>query len=595
MAAHADKLAPVQALVNAGSLDQAWSALTRLITIAPRDLAVRRMAAHIRLAQNRPDLAEPHTGAALAIAPRDGDCVNNHAGVLIMLGRQREAVALLQPLVAALPHFTSGRVNLITALLECGRFVQAEGLTIEGLRREPRHPDLLNNIATALHRQGRANEAVGLLQRLLEYHPHLVSAAAAATCFLNYIPDVPPTEVLRAHAQLGSVLATRGRGEPARPQRTPAPGGPVRLGILSTDLRSHSVAFFIEPLFQHLDRSRFDLFVYHTNSVVDDVTKRLRTYPATWRDGVRATESQLTGMIRDDGLDVIVELGGLTTAARLTALASRPAPVQITYLGYPATTGCPFIDVRMVDSITDPPGAEAFSSERLLRLDPCFLCYRPPDDAPPASAPDPGRPFTFGCFGSLMKYNEPLIAAWSRLLARCPGSRLLLKAEPFSDEDVLKRTAERFHKHGVDPARLELLSHTATLRDHLALYDRVDLALDTFPYHGTTTTCEAMLMGVPTVTRIGPSHASRVGLTLLTQVGLTDLAAHTEEEWIAKAESLAGDRPRLANLRATLRQTLLASPLCDGPAFARRFEAGLLDAIATKAAAQAQSTSDFYS
>ena len=173
--------------------------------------------------------------------------------------------------------------------------------------------------------------------------------------------------------------------------------------------------------------------------------------------------------------------------------------------------------------------------------------------------------------------------------------RQLLKAEPFSDEDVLKRTAERFHKHGVDPARLELLSHTATLRDHLALYDRVDLALDTFPYHGTTTTCEAMLMGVPTVTRIGPSHASRVGLTLLTQVGLTDLAAHTEEEWIAKAESLAGDRPRLANLRATLRQTLLASPLCDGPAFARRFEAGLLDAIATKAAAQAQSTSDFYS
>src|SRR5690606_27108078 len=249
----------------------------------------------------------------------------------------------------------------------------------------------------------------------------------------------------------------------------------------------------------------------------------------------------------------------------------RAAPIQASLIGYPNTTGVAAIDYRFTDTFADPPGADDRHAERLIRLDPCFLCYDPPRDAPdPAHEPN-GDTITFASFNAAMKINDPLIALWSRLLAEVPAARLLLKAFDFRDAALRDAIRARFAAAGADPARIEILPPIADSGGHLALYRRVDIALDTFPYHGTTTTCEALYMGVPVVTLAGRTHAARVGVSLLNAVGLPDLIANTPDDYIATARGLAADPARRASLRETLRQRVLDSPLCDGPAYAARF------------------------
>jgi predicted O-linked N-acetylglucosamine transferase (SPINDLY family) len=231
------------------------------------------------------------------------------------------------------------------------------------------------------------------------------------------------------------------------------------------------------------------------------------------------------------------------------------------------------MDVRLVDSLTDPVGSESHCTERLVRLDPSFLCYRPPADAPPVQPPPSARAghVTFGSFNATSKLNGRVIGLWSRVLERVPASRLVLKAHSLADHEFRKFVTSSFQKHGIDPARLDCLPATKSLPDHFATYARVDIALDPFPYHGTTTTCEAAFMGVPIVTLQGPMHHTRVGVSLLRTLGLSDLIATSEDEYVALAAALAGDAARLATTRAGLRQTLLASPLGDANAFATRF------------------------
>ena len=358
------------------------------------------------------------------------------------------------------------------------------------------------------------------------------------------------------------------------PRRREAPAR-CRVGLLSADLRRHSAAYFVEPLLEHLDRERFELVVYSASPKRDEVTRRLEAYPAAWRWVADLDAAGLDAAIRADDLDVLVELSGLTVGQRLDGLVRRPARVQATYLGYPNTTGCRFIDARFVDSLTDPPGAEALHVERLERLESCFLCFKPGPETPAVRPRDPASPLTFGCFGAVSKYNESTLYAWARVLAAVPGSRLLLKARGLREERARDDVRQRLRMYGVAPDRVDIRGPLDDTTEHLAAYHDVDLALDTFPYHGTTTTCEAMLMGVPTVTRVGDRHAARVGLSLNSAVGLRDLCADDEGGYVAAAIALAQDRARLADLRGTLRDRLLASPLGDGPGFGRRFGAAL--------------------
>jgi predicted O-linked N-acetylglucosamine transferase (SPINDLY family) len=284
--------------------------------------------------------------------------------------------------------------------------------------------------------------------------------------------------------------------------------------------------------------------------------------------------------IEQDQIDILIDLAGHTASNRLRVMAFRPAPVQVSYMGYPFTTGGKVVDWKITDALADPPGAsDAAYTEKLYRLPRTTWCYRP-FAAAPAVAPSPAAAngyVTFGSFNAFAKVSPAVIETWAALLQRVPTARLLLKAGPLGDPDLCKNLLDRFSKLGIDPARLTLLGRAITNDAHLATYAKMDIALDTFPYNGTTTTCEALWMGVPVITVAGSRHVERVGVSLLTNVGLPEFIAADRAGYVDIAARLAADVGRLADLRQTMRDRLRASALTDEPGYAREFDAALRD------------------
>jgi len=306
------------------------------------------------------------------------------------------------------------------------------------------------------------------------------------------------------------------------------------------------------------------------------VTARLRRLPHAFRAVSGMPAQRLAELVRKDRIDILVDLAGHTAGNRLDVMALRPAPLQLTYLGYPNTTGLTTIDYRVTDALADPPGTTQRCTERLLRLPGCFLCYTPPDEIPPvgplpAAARGPGE-VTFVSFNALAKVSQRALEVWSRVLSALPRARLLLKAKAFESPRATADFLGRLGRLGVPADRVTCRPLVGSTHDHLAAYGEADVALDTFPYAGTTTTCEALLMGVPVVTLSGPSHAHGVGRSLAHAAGFPELHARSEDEYVTLACRLASDPDRLAALRGSLRRRMLASPLCDGRAFTRELE-----------------------
>jgi predicted O-linked N-acetylglucosamine transferase (SPINDLY family) len=352
-------------------------------------------------------------------------------------------------------------------------------------------------------------------------------------------------------------------------------GRPLRIGYLSPDFCSHPVAFFIEPLLARHDRSSFEVFCYSDVAHPDGITTHFRRLVPAWRDIRHLSDDELARRIHADRIDILVDVAGHTANNRLRVFACKPAPLQVTWLGYPNTTGLAAMDYRLTDAWADPPGeTEHWHSETLIRLQGGFLCYRPLEGvsvtAPPCLTT---RHVTFGSFNNLAKVTPEVIAVWSRLLRRVPTARLLLKTKPLRDKDTQEAVYEQFARYGVDRGRVDLIGWVEKMGDHMGLYGRVDIALDTFPYNGTTTTCEALWMGVPVVTLAGGTHAGRVGVSLLSRIGLSEFIAGTPDEYIELAVQLANDRERLDRLRNHLRGQVAASSLCDAESFARNVEA----------------------
>jgi predicted O-linked N-acetylglucosamine transferase (SPINDLY family) len=348
----------------------------------------------------------------------------------------------------------------------------------------------------------------------------------------------------------------------------------MRVGYVSGDLWEHAVSFFFEGLLASHNPSQVEVFCYADVMRPDATTERLRGLAPRWRDIARRNDDEVAQMVREDGIDILVDLAGHSTGNRLQVFARKPAPVQVTYIGYPHTTGMRAMDYRIVDAITDPPGADTTHTERLVRLSRPFLCYRPAADAPEVGAlpADGAGHVTFCSFNALAKIRRPTVELWGRVLAAVPESRMILKAPRLQDEAPRGAIRGWFKEAGIAADRVEFVAGTKGFLEHLAVYGRADIGLDTFPYHGTTTTCEAMWMGVPVVTRAGGAHRSRVGVSLLTAVGLADLVAATPEEFVSKAAALAGDRERLRGLRAGFRERMRASALMDCAGLARAVE-----------------------
>lgn len=559
--------------LSQGKYEQARLAFQRILQVAPGHPDANNGMAIALTYQAQADKALYFARRAVEARPDDTALENTLANILRQLGRAREALDLVRRIVARPDTPLIVRSTLTNALWDADECLESVEYSRALLKDGPEAQMFAFQVAPKLALVGRVEEGVDLCRAAMptmRNQPDLHRSLAAA---LVNDARASAGDVLDAHRGLAECLERTAR---VPLQETSPPRDPerrVRVGLVSTDFRRHSVAYFVDAILRHLDRARFHVTCYSAVTREDDVTASFRALADAWTSLNPLDDAQAAERIARDGIDILIDLNGHTTGGRLGVLRRRPAPVQVTYCGYPATTGLPAIDYRVVDATTDPPGSESHCTERLVRLDPCFLCYSPPGDLPPVS-PAPAATsghVTFGSFNATSKLNEPLLDLWSRVMREVPGSRLALKAASLVDPRLREDLAARFVARGVGRERLDLLPPHGPLREHLDAYSRVDVALDPFPYHGTTTTCEALLMGVPVVTRAGVMHAGRVGVSLLRAVGLGELIASDEDGYVALAHALAKDVARLSGLRATLRGRLLASPLCDAPAFAARF------------------------
>ncbi len=453
----------------------------------------------------------------------------------------------------------------------------------KALELDPNLSEAHSNYATVLASLGDHQAAMDHFRQAQALNPDNLPGHSSLLMELNYFPPQDPKEILTEHVRWYERHAAHlAPATSSLPAINVNEKSLLRIGYVSADLRTHPIAFFLEPLLREHDRSRFSIICYSDTRPVDAVTERLRRYPLQWRDAIGLSDEQLAEQIRADGIDILFDLAGHTGRNRLLTFARKPAPIQVTYMGYPNTTGMATMDYRIADAITDPqrtlPSPDDLHVEKLIRLPHCFLCYQPFVDAPPVNelpARSTAR-ITFGSFNKFAKLSQQTMAAWRQILDRIPNSRLRIKSASGSDSDSLAITRQVLERNGLPAERIHILGIERGFREHLANYHQIDIALDSFPYNGTTTTCEALWMGVPVITLEGQTHVARVGASLLSNANLPELVANTEQLYVDLAVALANDLPRLTRYRSTLRDHLAQSPLLDAVSFTREFEAALL-------------------
>jgi protein O-GlcNAc transferase len=595
-------------LLELQRLDEALASFNRAIAIKPGYAEVfnNRGTALQRL--KRLDEALASFERAIGLKPEYAEAFNNKGSTLQELGELDEATVCYRRALHIKPTFAEAHNSLGNALRDQIKLDEAIASFERALHHKPDFAEAHNNLGVALRDQNKLEDAVthfesavalkvdyaeahsnlgatlkarGQLdsaiieyQRALACNPNHVAAYSNLLFCLIYDERVSAEQLFAAH-QEWDIRYGRVIRWPSAYTNNRSEGRRLRVGYVSGDFRQHSVAWFFGPLLAAHDRAAVEIFCYAEVKRPDDVTERFKALADHWRVTIGLSDETVAAQIAADGIDILVDLAGHTAGNRLLVFTRKPAPVQVTWLGYPNSTGLSAIDYRLVDTVTDP-GDEVIpmASEKLVRLDKSFLCYGPPAAAP-LPAPPPSLEsgiITFGSFNNPTKYSAATLDAWAKLLTRLPEARLSLKGLPFADASTRALYQTRFSERGVAAQRIILVGGMPDLTTHLAYYSQIDIALDPSPYNGTTTTCEALWMGVPVVTVRGDRHSGRVGASLLSTVGLDALIAHDIEEYVSIALRLAHDRSRLTHLRGSLRAQVAASPLCDAPSFARKIE-----------------------
>lgn len=569
-----------QAITHAqhGRPEQALAIVRRHLTKKPADADANNMGALLCAQLSQLDQGLFFAERAAKSAPDRADVLVTLGKLQQLSGRGEQAAATLERAIALDPSLPDAHMALGACLQHTPRLDDALEAMQRAVQLRPDHTESRVNLGLLHLDRGEAEQAVDTLREASAREPGSVIVWDTLALALNYDHRAAPADVFQAHKRFGDLVERATRPYTSYPTDK-TPDRRLRVGYLSRDMRRHSVAYFLQSILEAHDPERVESYCYSTTLSPDDMTQRLRERADVWRDVGALDDLALAEKIRADQIDVLVELSGHFSGHRLALMALRPAPVQVTYLGYPSTTGLSRVNARLVDSHTDPePAADALASEKLVRLDPCFLSYAPPPEAPGAQdtvSPLPMRAaghVTFGSFNDLKKLSPPTLDAWSVLLDRVPDSRLILKNRGFDTPALRARVESMLAERGVDSDRVELIARIPSMREHLDLYSRIDLALESFPYHGTTTTCEALWMGVPVLTISGESHASRVGVSLLSALGLDELVATDLDDFVTRGAQLAQDPDRLALLRDGMRRRMHDSPLCDHKAFALRLE-----------------------
>jgi predicted O-linked N-acetylglucosamine transferase (SPINDLY family) len=574
MARAGGAIGAIRDIIKRGEYGRAEDALKKALAVLPRDAELLHAMGFVLVAQEKYAQAEYFMRRAVELSPT-ASALHNLGSLLMTLGKLGEAEGVMRRGLEVAPRDGAMRGSLAKVLFRQSRFGAARVVLEEGRRVGGEDAELLSALAHSLHQVGRVEEALVLMKKAAGIEPRLSKHWDLLCSMMTYAPGVEAREVFEAHVEYGRVLAGE-VGKRARPAMRGRAGRALRVGLISGDLRRHAVASFIEPVLERADRARLTLHCYYTGAAEDGVSARLKGLADGWRHVAALSPDGLAAAVRGDEIDVLVDLAGHTAGNRLAVFAMRPAPVQVSYLGYANTTGVAAVDARIVDSVTDPAGSEGLATERLLRVDPSFLCYRGGAGAPAARAKS--GPFTFASFASSQKLSSWLLGVWASLLREVPGSRLVLKSFAFAEEATRREVAERMAALGVEASRVEVRAAVASLDEHLASYGGVDLSLDTMPYNGTTTILESLSMGVPVVTMRGRAHAGRVAESILRVVGLGELVAEDEEGYVRLAAALAGDPARLERMRAELPGRVRASALCDEGAFVARWCAAIEEA-----------------
>ncbi|MBC8106342.1 MAG: tetratricopeptide repeat protein [Anaerolineae bacterium] len=557
---------------EAGRLDGARWTLQRLLTKDPRNADAIHLLALMAAREGNVQQSVDLFRKAIGIMPNVARHRYNFAVLLMSVGQSQAAIAEYRTTIQLDPTFASAHNNLGNALRAQGKLTEARDHFGEAIRYSPQHASAHSNLGTVLADLGELDQGVSEFRAAIAANPEFFRAHSNLLLNLTAYEKCDAETLFREHQSWG-----RQHADPIAASIAPAPSGPakerLRIGYVSSDFRMHSVAFFIDPILAAHDRRKFEVTCYSSVRTPDAMTGLLRGRVERWRDISSLSDEQAAAMIREDRIDILVDLGGHTSDSRLLLFARKPAPIQVEYLGYPGTSGMRQMDYLITDARVAPLESDRFYPERVIRLPRTFFCYGPPDRVPdidplPAIANGQVR---FGVFTNPIKIRPVMIENWAKILQGVPSARLTIQTQSLRDDAHRQDLLTRFVALGIEESRIDLQGST-DFREYLSTLRSTDIGLDTFPFNGHTTTCHALFVGVPTVTQAGQMHASRMGLSICESIQLGDLVATSADEYVMKAIALANDPARLSELRAGLRQRLIDAGMMDRARFTRELE-----------------------
>ena len=560
------------ALQQQGEFGEAERLYRSILHEQPEHPATLHLLGHLLTLQGKTGEAVTVLARAGALLPGDADVSFNLARALQQEGRFAAAEQALRSAVAARPGFVAAWLSLAGAMNEADRLDEAEDCFRRALELEPGFAEAHYNYGNLLHREGCIRDAISHYRAAVDLKPDFVRAHSNLVYALNFSGEFSPEEIFREHCEWA-----RRHTEPltalARPHANPRTTDRLlRIGYVSANFRDHAVSYFFEGTLVHHDPERFLVHCYSDVERPDAHTGRLRRAAGAWRDIAGSDDNAVAELVRRDGIDILIDLSGHTDNHRLLMFARKPAPVQVTWNGYANTTGMSAMDYRITDALADPPGmTEHLHSEKLVRLPEIYMAFTPPAASPDVSAAPEIKSghVTLGSMNALSKVTPQVIAVWSAILRAVPSARLLMCTVPAGRTS--DRVIREFARHGVDRTRLELLPKLP-FQQFLAAHSRIDVALDPFPFSGTTTTCQTLWMGVPVITLAGKSHVSRVGVTMLSSVGLEQCVAADENDYTEKAVALASNASRLQEMRGAMRERMRSAPLTNAARLTRFLE-----------------------
>lgn len=512
---------------------------------------------------------------ALYINNKDPMLFYNLGTIFIEAGENLKALQYLNQAIQLKSDFTEALNKLTFILSLLGELTVAQRTCQTILKHCPNDLNALTNLGNILKDSGDIENAVKYYQRAIKLKPDNLETWSNLLMALHYTNE-NPGEIWKFHKDFGNLFSNIEKtGEQSKKQNRK-----LRIAYLSPDFRTHSVSYFIRAILKNYDSSKFEVICYNDSSIIDDTTKELKSYINTWKDIHKLTNTQLSTLIRNDNIDILIDLAGHSGNNRISLFTNRLATRQITYLGYPNTTGLNSMDYRISDKFAESEEATDFHSEKILKLNRSFLCYTPIQNLPAIkkSAFEKNNIITFGSFNNYSKISLKTIELWSQILLNIPKSKLFLKNRALNDEGIKRKTIQIFKNYKIDENRLILKSYANSLTEHLSTYNEIDISLDTYPYNGTTTTCEALSMGVPVITLKGNTHASRVGMSILSNCSLNKLVASSEDEYINIAKSLSEDYNNSENMKQNFKNKFLNSIICNPNEFMKDYESALIRA-----------------